>query len=67
MDADQMMTLCLEGSLSLLIFVVAFKIYKAKIKTHSGCCLKKDGTGNGIVFETANSGVSNENDVLNNL
>ena len=67
MDADQMMTLSLEGALSLLIFVVAFKIYKAKIKSHSGCCLDK-GKGNGIVLETANSGVSSEEDiVLNNL
>ena len=65
MDADQMVTLTLEGSLSLMIVVLAYKLYRMKIKSHSGCCLEK---GNGIVLNTANSGVSSEEDiVLNNL
>ena len=51
MQPDEMVNLSLEGALSLLIFVIAFKIYKVKIKSHSGCCLEK---GNGIVLETAN-------------
>ncbi len=65
MEPNQVVDLSLEGALSILIFVIAYKIYKAKIKTHSGCCLKKDGSG--VVFETANSGVSDENDVLNRI
>lgn len=63
MQPDEMVNLSLEGALSLLIFVIAFKIYKVKIKSHSGCCLEK---GNGIVLETANSGVSSEEDVIMN-
>ena len=65
MQADQVIDLSVEGSLSILIFVIAYKIYKMKIKTHSGCCIKKDGSG--IIIDSQNSGVSNENDVLNKL
>jgi hypothetical protein len=64
MEADQIVNLGLEGSLSLMLVVLAYKLYKMKIKSHSGCCLDK---GNGIVLETQNSGVSAENDVLNKL
>ena len=63
MQPDEMVNLSLEGALSLLIFVIAFKIYKVKIKSHSGCCLEK---GNGIVLETANSGVNSKEDVIIN-
>lgn len=65
MNADQVIDLSLEGSLSILIFVIAYKIYKMRVKTHSGCCLKKDGSG--MIIDTQNSGVSNEQDVLNNI
>lgn len=64
MDADDMVTLSLEGAFSVLILTIAYKLYRSKIKTHSGCCLEKN---NGIVLESQNSGVSAENDVLNNL
>ena len=67
MNPDDMISLTLEGSLSLLVFVIAYKIYKMKLKVHSGCCLKKDGAGNGVVFDSQNSGVSSENDVLDKL
>jgi len=67
MEPNEIMSLSLEGSLSLLIFVIAYKIYKMKLKVHSGCCLKKDGAGNGVVFDSQNSGVSSENDVLDKL
>ena len=66
MQPDEMVNLSLEGAVSILIFVIAYKIYKMKIQSHSGCCLEK-GKGNGIVLETANSGVSDENDVLNRI
>ena len=65
MQPDEVIDLSIEGSLSILIFVIAYKIYKMKIKTHSGCCIKKDGSG--IIIDSQNSGVSNENDVLNKL
>ena len=66
MDADQMVTLTLEGSLSLMIVVLAYKLYRMKIKSHSGCCLEKGL--NGVTLDTANSGVTSEEDiVLNNL
>lgn len=64
MDADQMMTLSLEGSLSLLLIVFAYKLYRMKLKTHSGCCLKD---GNGITIDSQNSGVSDENDILDKI
>jgi len=65
MQPNEIVNLSLEGSLSLLIIVIAYKIYKMRIKTHSGCCLKKDG--NGMIIDTQNSGVSNEQDVLNKI
>ena len=65
MQPDEMVNLSLEGAVSILIFVIAYKIYKMKIQSHSGCCLENGG--NGIVLETANSGVSDENDVLNRI
>ena len=66
MEADDMVNLGVEGSLSLMLVVLAYKIYRMKIKSHSGCCLENGG--NGIVLETTNSGVSREEDiVLNNL
>ena len=61
MDPDQMVTLSLEGAFSVLILTLAYKLYRMKIKTHSGCCLEK---GNGITLDSQNSGVSNENDIL---
>ena len=65
MEPSDMVTLTLEGSLSLMLIVFAYKIYRMKIQSHSGCCLEK---GNGIVFQTQNSGVTSEDDiVLNNL
>jgi len=56
-----MVTLSLEGAFSVLILTLAYKLYRMKIKTHSGCCLEK---GNGITLDSQNSGVSNENDIL---
>ena len=67
MQPDEVIDLSIEGSLSILIFVIAYKLYRMKIKTKSGCCLKKDGTGNGIILQTANSGVSSENDILDKI
>ncbi len=64
MEVRDIMSLSVEGSLSLMLVVLAYKLYKMKIKSHSGCCLD---SGNGIVLETANSGVSSEDDVLNQL
>lgn len=66
MDINDIIGLSVEGSLSLMLVVVAYKIYRMKIKSHSGCCLEK-GNGNGIIINTANSGVSDENDVLDKL
>ena len=66
MDINDIIGISVEGSLSLMLVVLAYKLYKMKIKSHSGCCL--DSGLNGIVLETANSGVSTEEDiVLNNL
>jgi hypothetical protein len=66
MDAGQMISLTLEGACSFLILVIAYKIYRSKIKTHSGCCLK-DGVSNGFTIDTQNSGVSSENDIINKI
>jgi len=66
MDINDIIGLSVEGSLSLMLVVVAYKIYRMKIQSHSGCCLEK-GNGNGIIIDTANSGVSDENDVLDKL
>jgi hypothetical protein len=66
MDPDQMVTLSLEGAFSILILTIAYKIYRSKIKTHSGCCLKENN-GNGFSLDSQNSGVTSEEDVLNKL
>ena len=63
MDPDQMVTLSLEGAFSILILTIAYKIYRSKIKTHSGCCLKENN-GNGFSLDSQNSGVTSENDIL---
>ncbi len=49
-------TLTLEGSLSLMIFVIAFKIYRARIQTHSGCC------GDRLVIDTTNPGMADSDE-----
>ena len=64
MEAGDMVTLSLEGSLSVLLIVFAYKLYKMKIQSHSGCCLEK---GNGITIDSQNSGVSSEDDIINKL
>jgi len=62
-----MMSLSLEGAFSILLLTLSYKIYRAKIKSHSGCCLKKDGTGNGIIIDTQNSGINDDNNILDKL
>ena len=68
MNADELVTLSLEGAFSVLILTLAYKVYRMKIQSHSGCCLK-DGVNNrnGFTIDTQNSGVSSENDVLNKI
>ena len=66
MDINDIIGISVEGSLSLMLVVLAYKLYRMKIQSHSGCCLENGG--NGIVLNTQNSGVSAEDDiVLNNL
>ena len=43
-------TMTLESAASLLLFVFAYKIYRAKVSTHSGCCDDK------FVVDTSNPG-----------
>jgi hypothetical protein len=64
MDINDVIGLSVEGTLSLMLVVLAYKLYKMKIKSHSGCCLE-NGL-NGIVLETQNSGVSTEDDIISN-
>lgn len=64
MDPNEMISLSLEGAFSVLIMTIAYKLYRSKIKTHSGCCLKEN---NGITLDSQNSGVSSENDILNQI
>ena len=66
MNINDIIGLSVEGSLSLMLVIVAYKIYRMKIQSHSGCCLEK-GNGNGIIIDTTNSGVSDENDILDKL
>lgn len=61
MNPNEMVTLSLEGAFSILILTLAYKLYRMKIKTHSGCCLEK---GNGITLDSQNSGVTSEEDIL---
>ena len=64
MEIGDMIGLSVEGSLSLMLVVIAYKLYKMRIQTHSGCCLK---SGNGIILETQNLEVNSEDDVLNKI
>jgi len=43
-------TISLKGCASIFILTICYKIYKMKIKTHSGCC------GETIEIETENLG-----------
>ena len=65
MEADQMVTLSLEETFSVLLLTIAYKLYKMRIQSHSGCCLE-NGL-NGVTLDTANSGVNSEDDILNKI
>ena len=65
MEVGDIIGLSVEGSLSLMLVVAAYKLYKMRVQSHSGCCLDDDG--NGVVLETTNVGVSSEDDVLNKI
>ena len=67
MNADDMVTLSLEGAFSVLILTLAYKVYKMKIQSHSGCCLEKGDEKSGFTIDTQNSGVSAENDLLSKI
>ena len=50
MEVNDLGLMSLEASASLLIFVLAIKLYKMKIKAHSGCC------GDKFEIDTENDG-----------
>ena len=50
MEVEDFGLMSLEASTSLFIFVLAIKLYKMKIKTHSGCC------GDKFEIDTENNG-----------
>jgi hypothetical protein len=50
MEVTDLSLLGLEASCSLFIMVLAIKLYKMKIRTHSGCC------GDSLEIETSNPG-----------
>ena len=50
MEIEDFSLMSLEASASLFIFVCAVKLYKMKIKTHSGCC------GDKFEIDTENAG-----------
>jgi hypothetical protein len=52
--ATEILDYGVEGSITILILVIAYKIYKMKITTHSGCC------GERFVVDTQNSGIMTE-------
>ena len=47
-------TLTLEGAASLLLVIFAYKVYRAKVSTHSGCC------GDSVAIDTSNPGAEIE-------
>jgi len=63
MEIQDFSLMGLEASCSLFIMVLAIKLYKMKIKTHSGCC------GDKFEIETENGGSSSSpmDGVLNKL
>ena len=65
MEVGDIMSLSAEGALSLMLVVIAYNLYKMKLRSYSCCCLDNDG--NGVILETANSGVSNEDDITNKI
>lgn len=50
-DLSSVTALSLESAASLLLIVAAYKVYRARVSTHSGCC------GDRLVVETENPGV----------
>ena len=50
-DLEQYTSVTLEGAGVFLIIIIAYKLYKMKIHTKSGCC-------DGFVIETMNRGTS---------
>lgn len=43
-------SMTVEGAVSLLLLVFAYKVYRMKVQTHSGCC------GDKFVVDTSNPG-----------
>ncbi len=53
MDFEDIANLTLESATGIFICVIAYKLYKLRCKTHSGCC------GDKIEIDLENSGVQN--------
>ncbi len=50
MDISDVGVLTMESACSLFLAVLAFKLYKMRVSTHSGCC------GDSVVIDTHNAG-----------
>ena len=50
MDIEDIGVLSMEGACSLFLAVLAYKIWRMRISTHSGCC------GDKVVIDTHNEG-----------
>ena len=55
MDFEDAGTLTVEAAVSLFIVVLAWKLWRARITVHSGCC---GSSAPGITIDTDNPGVS---------
>ncbi len=60
MEVQNLAAIGLEGCGSLLLIVIAYKIYRMKINTHSGCC------GDKFIVDTQNAGHNNTEPSLMN-
>ncbi len=52
MDISEIGVLTMEGACSLFLGVLAYKLYRMRIATHSGCC------GDKVTIDTHNEGHS---------
>jgi len=60
MNVEELASIGVEGCASLLLCVIAYKIYRMKVSTHSGCC------GDKFIVDTQNAGHSNNEPSLMN-
>ena len=61
MEVSEIGVLTMEGACSLFLAVLAYKLWRMKISTHSGCC------GDKVIIDTHNEGHHEPDGAMNQI